>query len=223
MLRSRILVGAGLLTIAASASACGTSSTTTTPSPSPSPTTVTRTATDLTAALLVASDLPAGYYSKPIDHSSDPTASSSDPNCSDLVTLINAKHAPGALASAEVDLEPGDHGPNSVDENLDALGTSANVAALLQRVATDAKSCAQVNFTDPASKQSLVVKLAPATAPTAGTGTVALSLNIAGFSGVQVFTGVGDTVLSIGVPASMDVNGIVTKAVQKAQTSLAVK
>lgn len=223
MLRSRILLGATAVALAATATACGSSSPTAAPSSSPSPTTTTRTAAELTAGLLVASDLPAGYTAKPVDHRGDPVGSSSDPSCADLVTLFNLRHAPGSLAQAETDLEPGDQGPNSVNESLDSLGTSANVAALLQRISKAAAGCSHLTLTDPTSKQSIDVAIGPAPAPSAGTGGVAFTLNIAGFKGVQIFTGVGDTVLTIGIPQAMDVNGLLAKAVQKAQTSLGVK
>lgn len=216
----RNCLGAGVVTVAAIVASCGSS------------TTITRSQSTLAAALLTESDLPAGYNAVPFTPSNK-VQPSNYPACADLLQLFRNDHAPGSLSGAGVGFETGDANPDRyVSESLSSMGTSGRVSALLQRVRTSISRCPTIKMTDPISKMSFELEIAPTDAPAGGTGTVAMTFNFALVgqprppqrSGTtQVFTGIGDTILDMGVPTSMDVSGLFARAVQTAQTSLNVK
>ncbi len=182
------------------------SPTSTTPAPSttaPSaPAPQARTKASLKKALLEVSDMPSGFSEEPTSsgQSGGPTISSKDARCADLVSLMNARTAPGSLASAEASFSAGQSGP-SIDESLDALGSEAKVSALQARLKAALGRCSKVTMSIPGHGRS-TMHVATVNPPKVGTAPVAARITgeggpLDGFELTQVYTGVGDVVLSL--------------------------
>jgi len=175
----------------------GSSATTTAPPAAAAPK---RTKASLQKALLVLDDLPSGYAIEPSDSSSGgPNISSADPRCRQLVDIMNADHAPGALASAHTSFSGGQDGP-FVDQSLDALGSAAHVAAFHDKLRAAVKACPKVTLRLPEGRSTMVVHTVRA--PDASKDAVAFRVTaqggaLDGFEGTQVATAIGDVDLNM--------------------------
>ncbi|MCU1536483.1 MAG: hypothetical protein JWP82_834 [Humibacillus sp.] len=189
-----------------------------------------RTAASLKKAVIDISDLPSGFSTEPpsVDDGSGPKVSSSDPRCSDLVTLINRRTAPGSVANAEASFSGGQGGP-SIDESLDALGSAEKVSSLQARLKKALARCPKVVMTIPGQGRS-TMRVTTVNAPKFGTSPVAARITgeggpLDGFELTQVYTGVGDVVLAITFVGAIadDIDGATELAHSKAASVLGVE
>lgn len=161
-----------------------------------------RTTPSLKKAVLAVSDMPSGFSQEPTTGggSGGPTVSSRDPRCAELVVLMNGRSAPGSLAHAEASFSGGQSGP-SIDESLDALGSSEKVAALQARLKSALARCSKVTMAIPGAGRS-TMRVTMVNAPKVGAAPVAARVTgqggpLDGFELTQVYTGVGDVVLAM--------------------------
>lgn len=205
--------------------------TTPTPRVSPSAPTKTpsgpvlRTTAELTKALLMLSDLPAGFTQAKdeADDGSKPFSSSSS-RCKTLVKYLNASKAPGSKASVTRSFAGGQEGPY-IDFGLDAMGTVGKVADLQEEFADAVESCSKVTLRVE-GEGSTSMKVEKIDAPQYGTGPFAFRLT--GTSGPKrgleatfATAGVKDVVVSVSVLAGQgELEAATEAAVSKAQQVL---
>lgn len=186
-----------------------------------------RTAAELTKALLVLTDLPAGFSidKDTGDDGPDVRVSSKDSRCARLVGLTNADNPPGSKSSAGRSYSAGAQGP-FVDESLDWMGSTTAVAALQRSFQKAVASCRTMSLTIPGEGRS-PISVSQVSAPKAGINPVAVRFTATGgpLDGLEVTmvtTGVDDVVLAVTVVAGTpdDIDGATTIAVEKAQATL---
>lgn len=191
----------------------------TTPPPAPKP----RTNAELTKALLALADLPAGLAIDNSPGEDDAKLSSKEAKCKDLVTLFNARPAPGAKAFAERSFTGGQNGP-FFDETLDAMGSPAAVTALLTRTRTAIKSCRQAKLTFPGTGSSTMA-ISEIAAPKVGANPVGARFTAEGgaLDGLEVnflFTGLGDVALGMSFDSADGIENALGAAAAKANKVL---
>lgn len=187
-----------------------------------------RTKAELSKALLALDDLPAGYSVEASDSSSGgPNISSTNPRCKPLVDIMNADHAPGAVASARTSFSGGQDGP-FVDQYLDALGSAAHVAAFHETLRAAVKACPKVTMRLPQGRSTMAVKAVRA--PDASQDAVAFRVTaqggaLDGFEGTQVASAVGDVELTMIFVSAYpeDIDDATHAAYEKAAEELKVK
>jgi len=177
--------------------------------------------------LLALDDLPPGWSVDAPGQGDDVSPSMTSPSgaCRDFVALGNSPSAPGSKASATTSFSAGQDGP-FVDEGIDALPSKTAVASLLGRVDAANRSCKTVTVAMAGAGHS-TFSVAVVSPPRAGDHTVAVRISahggdLDGFEMTQVFTGVGDTVLSLTFVGAYpdDFTSSTEAAVDKAQTAL---
>lgn len=186
---------------------------------------VTRTATELTKALLVLSDLPSGFTQEK-DEPDDNAKPFSSPSsrCKTLVKYLNATKAPGSKASVTRSFSGSQEGPY-IDFGLDSMGTADKVADLQGTYEDAVDSCSKVTLKTE-GEGSTSMKVEKISAPQFGTGPFAFRLT--GTSGPKrgleytaATTGVNDVVVSVGVLAGQgELEAATEAAVTKAQQVL---
>ncbi|HET6743513.1 MAG TPA: hypothetical protein VFH76_31455, partial [Kribbella sp.] len=186
-----------------------------------------RTAAELTKALLVLTDLPAGFSIDKDTGDDGPavTVSSKDSRCARLVALTNADNPPGSKSSAARSYSAGAQGP-FIDESLDWMGSTTAVAALQRSFQKAVASCRTMSLSIPGEGRS-PISVSQVSAPKAGTNPVAVRFSATGgpLDGLEVTmvtTGIDDVVLAVTVVAGApeDIDGATTIAATKAKTAL---
>ncbi|MFG1905636.1 hypothetical protein [Kribbella sp. NPDC048928] len=212
-------------TLASTTSATPAATPTVAPS-TPAPKAV-RTAAELTKALLVLTDLPAGFSidKDTADDGPAVTVSSKDSRCARLVALTNADNPPGSKSSAARSYSGGAQGP-FIDESLDWMGSTTAVAALQRSFQKAVASCRTMSLTIPGEGRS-PISVSQVSAPKAGTNPFAVRFSATGgpLDGLEVTmvtTGVDDVVLAVTVVAGApeDIDGATTIAATKAKAAL---
>lgn len=182
-----------------------------------------RTNAELTKALLALADLPAGLSIDNSPGDDDSKLSSKDAKCKDLVTLFNARPAPGAKAFAQRSFTGGRNGP-FFDETLDAMGSPAAVTALLTRTRTAIRSCKQAKLTIPGVGSSTMT-VSEIAAPKVGTNPVGARFTAEGgaLDGLEanfLFTGLNDVALGMSFDSADGIDEALGAAAAKANKVL---
>lgn len=135
--------------------------------------------------------------------------------------MSNADTAPGSRANAAASFSAGQDGP-FIDEAIDALGSSAEVAALQGKFKAAIASCPKVTLSVPGIGSSAVA-VRSVNPPPFGDQPLAARMTatggqLEGLEVVMVTTGVSDTVLSLAFVAAApdDIDGATSAAVDKA-------
>ncbi len=183
-----------------------------------------RSAADLRAALLAPADLPAGWTVVPDPAAGVGPSAASDPQCLTLLGLAN-RVLPGAVASARVGLSAGSDGP-LVGEQLWALGTTGQVAAMLATFQTAVDGCREVTLEIPGrSPVAMTVSDLGIGPGVVGAKFTPVDPKLARYTAYGTATGHADTLLVVGMVGVSDferVNDLAMTADEKATRTLGI-
>lgn len=205
-------VGVGALMLC---TACGTSK------PNAAAKVTVPTKAQVTAGMLTAGDVPAGYKLVPSANSSGATGKGPDATCSDLAEVVLGTTLPGAVF--EVDRDFDSASGMSISESVAPFDTTAAATAMAKRFSTDAAGCPSLTISQ--GGMSATFNLSVGTKPSAGTLGTTVTLTGTGIaSGVtEVTTFVLDGATAVGVtaPTAQQADDLTTLALSKLDKAVA--
>jgi hypothetical protein len=206
---SAVAVGAGVLAFCTGCGSTAPSVTATT-----NPTAAVPTRSQVKAAMLEASDVPASYVQTPNTNSSA-TGAGPNASCHDLAKVTLSNVIPGALFEVDRGFENANH--LSISESVAPYKTVAAARAVAERFSKDVSRCPTLTVT--VSGTSITFSLSVAAKPSAGsigssvtmTGTGAIS----GLVEVSTMVVDGSTLIGVSAPTSSEADSLTTLAVNK--------
>lgn len=189
-----------------------------TPTPSATPTPVALpvpTRAQVTAAMLTAGDVGAGFTQSPPSGNPKVTGTGPDPTCADLVKISFSDMLPGSLF--EVDRQFDNGSGTSISQSVAPYATATSATAMVRRIAADAAGCRSIAAT--VGGTTLTFTITVGARPAAGTaGNTIIMTGTGQFTGlVQYSTTVvqGSTVLGITAPTAAQADLLTTRALAK--------